>query len=409
MSTDCHMGSKVLATYAVGGLSERRRHRVRTHVASCARCRRRLAAADDLLGAARGLAEDLSPTVRHEQIQRALAALPARLRRGRLVLATAVLLAATAIAARAWWSAPGGDKGPADATVLQAGRVVAPSVTLRAGDALTVGVPLKVATGDSVVARLPDGSIVTAAAASVLVLGDGRGTHWRVETGTLHFSVRPRPEAEPLFVATEEATVRVVGTQFSVARDLNERTTLIAVQEGVVEVVAHADGHRTQLGQGQSLLVGGRRATVDGGAKPAGKPAEPPVARPKAPVSPVIAAIRDKILAGELPAARSLIRAVRQRKLDAETRAEIGLVEAEADLAEGRYAGAIDRYLAVGERDPHSAQAEAGLFAAAQLAVDHPSKEHDGRALLGRYLEQYPAGRFALEVRLLVRAIEGQR
>jgi outer membrane protein assembly factor BamD (BamD/ComL family) len=82
--------------------------------------------------------------------------------------------------------------------------------------------------------------------------------------------------------------------------------------------------------------------------------------------------------------------------------AELEILVAEVELAEGNHRQAVRSFLAVCKHHPRSSQAEASLFAAAQLALDHREVGEDGLLLLARYIDAYPTGKFINEARLLM-------
>ena len=164
-------------------------------------------------------------------------------------------------------------------------------------------------------------------------------------------------------------------------------------------MVALADGAVVRLYAGQSLTVP-PIGVVDAQRGPthAGDAAHAAVATR-------FAAIRSKIDAGDVAAARDLLQEVeRGRDLRRFEQAELGLLRAEAAMGERHYDDAVLAYLRVAERFADLPQGEMGLFAAAQLSVDHPTRAGDGASLLGRYLSIHPQGRFAREAALLLRA-----
>src|SRR5262249_42557062 len=115
--------------------------------------------------------------------------------------------------------------------------------------------------------------------------------------------------------------------------------------------------------------------------------------------------IRKTIRAGNLVDARRLIDDARKATSSSRVLAELGILGAEADLAERKTRSAIDKYLAVVRDYPATPQAEQALFAAAQLAFDRPDAGYKPAALLRDYLDTYPKGVFASDAqRLLDRA-----
>jgi hypothetical protein len=226
-----------------------------------------------------------------------------------------------------------------------------------------------------------------------------------------------------LRVITPEAEVRVVGTRFEVTRDEEQGKTSVFVEEGRVEVRSTKDGAVQALGPAEALVLGGSQLEK-AGPEDAGESIQSPVGTETHPppteeaetqggfpegVARSIADIRTHIRQGKVKEARAQIRMARaQARHDRLRLAELAIVEVEADLAEGRPAVAIERYLAVSRHFKGTRQADAATFAAAQLALDHDPNQDRGTALLRRYLEDNPRGRYREDARRLLQAL-GER
>jgi ferric-dicitrate binding protein FerR (iron transport regulator) len=219
-------------------------------------------------------------------------------------------------------------------------------------------------------------------------------------------------------VITEEARVEVVGTHFTVERaEIDDHlTTRVEVTEGVVRVTPRT-GDPVTLTAGQSWPPPQPPPQVapapsDAGVSPSDvvpdAAIEPPPSPPPAPVHPPAhrfdpSVIRSTIRAGKVADARKLIEAGRQAyRGSAATLAELGILSAEADLADRQSRRAIDKYLAVTRDFPATAQAEQALFAAAQLAIDRPDSGYRAKALLEDYLATYPHGQFRKDAERLL-------
>lgn len=86
---------------------------------------------------------------------------------------------------------------------------------------------------------LEDGSVVTLGARSKIETAFTPGSREVVLTaGEAFFSIAKDPE-RPFFVKTDEAVIRVVGTEFDVKRGIN--TVRVSVLEGIVEVMRADD------------------------------------------------------------------------------------------------------------------------------------------------------------------------
>jgi hypothetical protein len=78
-------------------------------------------------------------------------------------------------------------------------------------------------------------------------------------------------------------------------------------------------------------------------------------------------------------------------------------LRAEAHLMAGQRAAAVRSYLQVARRFAGSAAGENALFAAARLEAERGAPR--APALLSRYLERYPQGRFVRDARSRMRAL----
>jgi transmembrane sensor len=113
------------------------------------------------------------------------------------------------------------------------------------------------ATGEQRTITLADGSSVTLNTGSALLVNNTEGQRGvRLLHGEAYFNVKP-DKAKPFIVKTQENTVSVVGTQFTVnAGDI----TQVAVESGIV-VCANGRGDKTQLNAGQQTLMDDRQAS----------------------------------------------------------------------------------------------------------------------------------------------------
>jgi len=326
-------------------------------------------------------------------------------------------LAATVAAAAAiaiWLGARGSSSEPA--LVVEQGALAAPAT----------GQLVEVAPHDRVVLRTPDDSTVEASELTRFARTDLAATRWRLERGHLSTHVTQRAPGQTFEIATPEATVVVVGTRFSVDREVIDgvATTRVQVDEGVVRVTS-SRGESVLLHAGERWPVAATPApvpdrveiAVDAGvAAPAiitplepaqaidagviARPQPAPIARPARPFD--ATAIRKTIHAGNLADARRLIDDGRKAASAAPDLAELGILAAEAELAGRATRRAIDLYLAVVRDYPTTPQAEQALFAAAQLAFDRPDAGYRPDAMLRDYLDAYPRGQFARDAKRLL-------
>ncbi len=335
-----------------------------------------------------------------------------------------VMLAATAAAAAGFavWLVVRPDASE-PAIVVERGAIAAPAT----------GHVVEVAAHDRVVLRTPDDSTIEASELTRFERTDRAATRWRLDRGHLASHVTKRMPGQTFEVLTPEATVAVVGTRFSVDRNVIDgvATTRVEVEEGVVRV--------TPIGAETVTLHAGERwpraitadtgpiaappngttessdvpsdaavtaTPIDAEVEPTRDAGRPQPAAPARPTRPFDAtAIRRIIHAGNLADARRLIDDGRKAASAKPDLAELDILAAEAELAGRATKRAIDLYLAVVRDYPTTPQAEQALFAAAQLAFDRPDAGYRPEAMLRDYLDTYPHGQFVGDAqRLLDRA-----
>ncbi|MDP2272385.1 MAG: FecR family protein [Archangium sp.] len=376
-----HLTSAQLAALAVEGEAPE-------HLGHCPACRAQLESYRAALQALRSAEPPPdAPFARSKRIAHALAAVeqaqleaPPWFRLRYLWLAAAVPVVLVALGVL--WSRSGRE-------VLELGKTH-PS-------ALAVGSPQVLEVHERTVVALGDGSRIEAQPGTRFEIVSAARVVLTV--GSIQLFVEKRP-SQPLWVETEEAQVRVVGTIFTVSR-APERGTRVEVREGTVEV--------TGPGFEARQVTGGQAFDAPAAVTPS--PSAAPVRRdavrataPKRSRSVDVERVRSRVRAGQFDEARALLaseRALAQSQVDA---AELDIVEAEMLLATGRRAEAITTYLAVSERHGALRQGEAALFAAAQLCVS--SDRPRAVELLRRSLERYPEGSFQKEVRDLLAVIQ---
>ena len=341
---------------------------------------------------------------RDHEIRRAVdAGLTAPKPRAKRVWAWGALAVAAAIAI---WFGARSESEPA--LVVEHGAIAAPST----------GQLVEVAPHDRVVLRTPDDSTLEASELTRFARTDRAATRWQLDRGHLNTHVTKRAPGQTFEITTPEATVVVVGTRFSVDREVIDRvaTTRVQVEEGVVRVTS-SHGESVLLHAGERwprALAAAPPPVPDPVETPAdaGVAAPPPIdAAASAPAhlhpAPLArpfdaTAIRKTIHAGNLADARRLIDDGRKAASAAPDLAELGILAAEAELAGRATRRAIDLYLAVVRDYPTTPQAEQALFAAAQLAFDRPDAGYRPEAMLRDYLDTYPRGQFAGDARRLL-------
>lgn len=218
-----------------------------------------------------------------------------------------------------------------------------------------------------------------------------------LERGAAWFTVAPRGERPPVLVRAGDATVRVIGTRFRVAR-ADEHVT-VAVAHGTVEIAYHGENHVVSMRQRWSSETPGE-VVSEAAAAPV-TPVPPPPPLPPAPAAPAPAAPAPSVHVPSAPpvtapptTASSPPRADDPDRDQAEYDR---LTALEAQSSERAIAG----YLVLSR----SAGPWAGpaLFAAARLAVDRG--DHRAASLLDSYLKRFPTGANAADAQALRRRL----
>ena len=234
-----------------------------------------------------------------------------------------------------------------------------------------------------------------------------------LERGTARFTVAPRLQRPAFIVRAGDATVRVVGTQFRVAR--SEERIAVTVERGLVNVEFRGSVVPVGAGQRWSSDAPTRTAAI-------ATTAAPPAAGPLASDEPEIE-MQDS--AGDTgpprhgkPAGHKPKHAAGSADVRADVRIEPeagAAPEASSDPDRIEY----DRLAALEPRSPDAALrgymtlgrgtsrwAAPALYAAARLAVDL----HDPRAetFLAIYLQRFPDGANAADARKLLTRLKNQ-
>jgi FecR protein len=128
--------------------------------------------------------------------------------------------------------------------------------TIRAGHLIKAGEVVITGENAGATLRLHDGTRLALAAGGTLRLPARDGARAGLERGTVVATVTPQaPNAAPV-LSTNNASIRVLGTQFSLSAEGDH--TGLRVSHGVVALRTH-DGHEWQVQRGESLQLDGTR------------------------------------------------------------------------------------------------------------------------------------------------------
>jgi len=141
-------------------------------------------------------------------------------------------------------------------------------VTTRDQARMPVAANAMVHDGETIILEGPRGraSLLYADGTELRIAGDSsltigmEGQQIRLAEGTLTASVAPRPADRPLTLLTACASVRVLGTVFSIVAAQNR--TDLSVDEGRVQMTRTADGATVQLSQGEFVVADPTRKLV---------------------------------------------------------------------------------------------------------------------------------------------------
>jgi len=230
-----------------------------------------------------------------------------------------------------------------------------------------------------------DAHIALEARAAILMEADRHTV--LLETGAAWFTVAPRGDRPAFEVRAGDATIRVIGTRFRVARDGEQIG--VEVDHGIVGVEFR--GSRVELGSGQSwssVAPDRSLSPPDGGLASVTPSPAPAIAAPSTP-SPEVAAAPPMPPAAPKPASACDADCARYQAL-----AKLEVTQPEV---------AIKGYLALSQGS--GTWAAVSLFAAGRLAADR----HDvrARALLSIYLHRFPAGANAADAAELLTRLKG--
>lgn len=233
---------------------------------------------------------------------------------------------------------------------------------------------------------------VTLGHASVELAPDS-DAQWNAQTHELELfagevlaEVDPKPR-QPFAIVTQAFRAEVLGTRFEVTQ------SSVHVLRGRVRVVT-ADGIERAV-----LNVGERYDHLDDArsesepVKRSARSKREPHDRSSLDLYASLDEARDAVAAAEFDRARTAIDRVLDAKPGVTARAEALTLRADLLAAQGQRLAARKAYLAVAKRFADLPAGENALFAAARMASDESSE----RALLTKYLDRYPHGRFVAE------------
>ncbi|MGE0403841.1 MAG: FecR domain-containing protein, partial [Kofleriaceae bacterium] len=217
-----------------------------------------------------------------------------------------------------------------------------------------------------------DAHLTVEAHAAIVMDREGSSPSVLVERGAVDFTVAPR-ERDTFVVRAGDVVVRVVGTQFRVAR-YEERVT-VAVERGLVDVQFRGEVHHLSAGHSWS--------TPEQAAVLAPPPAPEPVTADEPPAKG----------SGARPKATVVQKDAEQAKFE-----RLAALERKSpDLA-------IQGYLEMSKTS--SKWSANALFAAGRLEFDRGNTGR-ARTFLGAYLKRFPRGPNAQDARDILSRLDG--
>lgn len=252
-------------------------------------------------------------------------------------------------------------------------------------------VPSRVVAGDTPsMVSYGDAHLTVDAHAAIVMDREGGSPSVLVERGEVSFSVAPR-EGAPYIVRAGDVVVRVVGTQFRVAR-YEERVT-VAVERGLVDVQFRGEVHRLSAGQAWSS----HEQTASNSPAPTPAPIPEPVVEPVVePAAPLPAPTKPALG----PSGKIVVEKTNKVRND-EDAAKFRFL---SSIERKDPARAIEGYLELSQGNSEwSANA---LYAAGRLAFDRAEKR--ARTFLTIYLQRFPKGRNAEDARQLLNRLDGE-
>jgi hypothetical protein len=236
--------------------------------------------------------------------------------------------------------------------------------------------PSRVVSGDTPSSvSFADAHLTLEANTAIVMTREGGSPSVLVERGSTEFTVAPRKERPPFVVRAGDTVVRVVGTQFRVAR-FEERVS-VAVDHGIVDVVFRGNTVRVGAGQTWHSETPSDVTSTSAAAEP------PPVVQEPAPVKPVPA-----------------VKAAPKADVDTDRATYEKMLALEVRDPKAALAG----YLALSRGN--SKWSAVALYSAARLAADRG----DPRAttFLTIYLRRFPGGANVSDARTLLQRLQGE-
>ena len=245
--------------------------------------------------------------------------------------------------------------------------------------------PSRVVAGDAPSSvSFGDAHLTLEAKTAIVMTREGGSPSVLVERGTTEFTVAPRAQRPPFIVRAGDTVVRVVGTQFRVAR--SDERVVVSVEHGIVDVQFR--GNTVRVSEGQTW----RSETPDDVTSTAA--VAPPVTPDPIVEEPVVTpppAPPKKTVKVEppAPAAVDLDREKYERMVTLEVRTPAAALAGYLELSRG-----------------NSKWAAVALYSAGRLAADLG----DRRAItfLTIYLRRFPTGANVSDARTLLQRLQGE-
>ena len=273
-------------------------------------------------------------------------------------------------------------------------------------------VPSRVVAGDTPsMVSYGDAHLTLEAHAAIVMARENNSPSVLVERGAVDFTVAPR-QNEPYVVRAGDVVVRVVGTQFRVAR-FEERVT-VAVARGLVDVQFRGDVHRLSAGQSWSsqeqtastTRTKDEPASIDDTPAPNTKPVVGSNGKPVASNDKPVVSNEKPVVSNDKPAVVSNEKPVVSNDKPSSSNdpsPEKAKFELMSSLERRDPERAMKGYLELSKGNSEwSANA---LFAAGRLAFDRKDKR--AKTFLELYLKRFPRSVNAEDARDLLTRLDG--
>jgi hypothetical protein len=277
----------------------------------------------------------------------------------------------------------------------------APAVADTGSAQLDVG-PSRVVSGDSAsTVSFGDAHLKMSAKTAIVMTREGGSPSVLLERGTVDLTVAPRDNRPPFVVRAGDTVVRVVGTQFQVAR--YEEIVTVKVEHGIVDVQFR--GNTVRVEEGKSWTSELPEAVTQVAAEAEAAIAEPAVAEPmvvaktEAPKveKPAVPKVDRpaKITSSAEPAPSIPVRKIDLDQLKFEKMQSLEVKDPQ---------GAIAGYLELSKGS--SRWAANALYAAGRLAADRGDPR--AKTFLTIYLRRFPSDDNVRPARTLLKRLEGE-